>query len=110
MKCQVQSINQVSRKVITMQKWMRVLHWVIIVNFILEIGYGLYMVFFVVGGSKWPLMASAVDTPIEVILKRRLYGIETWIAIVGLAIYLGLTVFLPKILKPFFESHGAKLD
>ena len=82
------------------RKWLRVLHWVIIINFLLEIGYGLYMVFFVVGGSRWPLLARAVETPIEVILKRRLYAIEAWIAIVGLAIYLALTVFIPRI---FFE-------
>jgi len=78
-------------------KWLRILHWVIIINFLVEIGYGLYMVFFVVGGSRWPLLARAVETPIEVILKRRLYAIEAWIAITGLAIYLALTVFLPRI-------------
>ncbi len=81
-----------------MRKWLRFLHWVIIINFVVEIAYGLYMVFFVVGGSKWPLMSRAIETPIEVILKRRLYGIETWIAIVGLAIYLALTVYLPRLL------------
>lgn len=82
-------------------KWLRVVHWVIIINFLLEIGYGLYMVFFAVGGSRWPLLARAVETPIEVILKRRLYAIETWIAIAGLAVYLGLTVFLPRILDQY---------
>jgi hypothetical protein len=82
-----------------MKKWMRALHWFIIINFLAEIFYGQYMVFFVVGGGRWPLMTRAVDTPIEVILKRRLYGIETWIAIAGLAIYLALTVFLPQQLK-----------
>jgi len=78
---------------------MKILHWFIILFFILEIGYGIYMVFFAVGGSRWPLMASAIETPIEIILKRRLYAIETWIAIAGLAIYLALTEFLPTILK-----------
>jgi hypothetical protein len=63
------------------------------------------MVFFVVGGSQWPLMASAIETPIEVILKRRLYAIETWIAIAGLAVYLALTVFLPIILKMIMQNH-----
>jgi len=82
-------------------KWLRVVHWVIIINFLIEIGYGLYMVFFAVGGSRWPLFARAVETPIEVILKRRLYAIETWIAIAGLAVYLALTVFLPKILEEY---------
>jgi len=87
-------------------KWLRVLHWVIIINFMIEIGYGLYMVFFAVGGSRWPLLARAVETPIEVILKRRLYAIETWIAIAGLAVYLALTVFLPKL----FLEWNEKID
>jgi len=87
-----------------MRKWQRVLHWIIIINFLIEIGYGLYMVFFVVGGSRWPLMARAVDTPTEVILKRRLYAIEAWIAIAGLAIYLALTEFLPKKIS-FLNAH-----
>lgn len=89
-----------------MRKWLRVLHWLIIVNFVIEIGYGLYMVFYAVGGSRWPLMARAIETPIEVILKRRLYAIEAWIAIAGLAVYLALTVFLPIILKEFSEKYN----
>lgn len=88
-----------------MRKWMKFLHWFIIFIFILEIGYGFYMVFFVVGGSRWPLMAKAIETPIEVILKRRLYAIETWIAIAGLAVYLALTVFLPIILKMIAQNY-----
>jgi len=73
--------------------WKKVLHWLIILVFLTEIIYGFYMVFFVVGGSRWPLMARAIDTPVEVILKRRLYAIETWIAISGLTIYLAITSF-----------------
>jgi hypothetical protein len=34
------------------------------------------MVFFVIGGSRWPLFAKAVNTSVEVILKRRLYAVE----------------------------------
>jgi len=88
-----------------MRRWMKFLHWFIILIFILEIGYGLYIVFSVVGGSRWPLMARAVETPIEVVLKRRLYAIETWITIAGLAIYLALTVFLPTIIKSFNKNN-----
>lgn len=79
-----------------MGKWLRVLHIFIIANFLVEILYSFYMVFFVVGGGRWPLLARAVETPIEVILKRRLYAIESWIAIAGLAIYLALTEILPR--------------
>jgi len=92
-----------------LRKGMFILHWFIILIFLTEILYGMYMVFFVVGGSRWPLMARAVETPIEVILKRRLYAIEAWVAIAGLAVYLALTEFLPRIYKAlkaqnFFET------
>jgi len=35
------------------------------------------MIFFAVGGSRWLLMGRAIKTPIEDIMKRRLYAIET---------------------------------
>lgn len=82
-----------------MRKWWRVLHGFIIINFLIEIMYGFYMVFFVVGGSRWPLMARAIETPIEIILKRRLYAIEVWIAVAGLVVYIALTEFLPRKLE-----------
>lgn len=82
-----------------MHKLKRLLHYFILTNFIVEIFYGFYMVFYAVGGGKWPLMAKAEETPIEVILKRRLYSIETWIAIAGLTGYLGVTEFLPQKLN-----------
>lgn len=87
-----------------MKKWQRILHWLIILVFVTEIIYGFYMVFFVVGGSRYPLMRRATETPIEVILKRRLYAIETWIAIAGLVVYLALTVFLPQTLNSLKEK------
>jgi ABC-type dipeptide/oligopeptide/nickel transport system permease subunit len=77
-------------------KLWKILHWFVIANLSLEIAYGLYMVFFVIGGSRWPLFAKAVNTPVEVILKRRLYAVEAWIAIGALSIYLAITEILPK--------------
>lgn len=50
-------------------KWWKVVHWIVIVNFVAEILYSSYMVFFVVGGGGWLLFQRAVETPIEVILK-----------------------------------------
>ena len=82
-----------------MRKLRQILHWFIILLFITQIFYGFYMVFFVVGGTRYPLMKRAIETPVEVILKRRLYAIETWIAVTGLAVYIALTEFLPNILK-----------
>jgi hypothetical protein len=75
------------------------IHYLIIINLLVEIIYSMVMVFYEVGGGKWPLLGRAIDTPIEVILKRRLYGIEGWIALGTLCIYLALTVYLPAKLR-----------
>ena len=87
-----------------MKKTWKSIHFLIITLFFIEIIYSTMMVFFVVGGGKWPLLMRAVDTPIEVILKRRLYGIENWIAIGTFCIYLALTEFLPRQLKGLRKS------
>ena len=66
-------------------------------NFALEIIYGGAMVFFVVTpGSIGPLGAGADGVPFEMMVTRRLYAAETWIAILGLSIYLGVTEVLPR--------------
>jgi len=91
---------------IKMKRIWRYIHSLIIINFIIEILYSFYMVFFVIGGGKWPLLRKAVETPLEVILKRRLYAIEAWIAVGGLCVYLAITELLPqkinltKMVKP----------
>lgn len=79
-----------------MKKIWKFIHRLIILNFLVEITYSFYMVFFVIGGGKWPLMRRAVETPLEVILKRRLYAIEAWVAIAGLGVYLAVTEVLPR--------------
>ena len=84
--------------------WWRVLHGFIIANFVAEIIYGFYMVFYVVAESRWPLFGRAAETPIQVILKRRLYAVETWIAIGGLAVYLAITEILPRKLQSMVEE------
>ena len=65
----------------------------IIVNFILEIGYGAYQTFFVLipeGATPGPLFGVSQSIPYELMVTRRLYAIETWIAITGLSIYLAI--------------------
>ncbi len=84
-----------------LNKWWRIIHNLILLNFIVEILYSTYMVFFVVGGSRFPLLRSAIETPIEIIMKRRLYAIETWLAIAGLAIYVAITELLPRRLGKY---------
>ena len=89
-----------------MKRFWRIISGVILVNFIIEIGYGFYMVFYAVCGSKYPLMKSAEETPVEVILKRRLYAIEAWVAIAGLASYLGLTEIFPRKLRLILAENN----
>lgn len=78
--------------------FLRGLHWVIIVNFALEVAYGAYMVFFVVGGGG-PLGGRAAGLDPDVMMARRFYAFETWIAIAGLSIYVAITEYLPRLLR-----------
>lgn len=87
-------------------KVLQLLHWVIIVNFSLGILYGVYLSMFVFGGGGVPLFGSASDAPVEIILRRRLYSVEAWVATSGLAIYLALTEILPRKVAGWLELIG----
>lgn len=80
---------------------LRVAHWLLIGNFVLQIAYGTAMVFFVVRpeGVSGPLYGQATALPFELMVTRRLYALETWVAIAGLAVYLGVTEVLPRRLR-----------
>ncbi len=79
---------------------LRVLHYGIILNFVFQVLYGAYMVFFVVTpGGSGPLMGAAKTVPFELMMTRRLYASETWIAISGLAIYVAITEYLPRLIS-----------
>lgn len=82
----------------------RLLHWIIILNLLIQIAYASYMVFFVVAPPEGtgPLLAAAETFPFEKMVTRRLYAIECWIAIAALSIYLGLTEIGPRLK----ESRG----
>lgn len=74
------------------KRWL-VIHWVIVVNFLMQIGYGMYQIFFKLippGGSAGPLFGSSTTITLELMMVRRLYAMETWVAIAGLAIYLAI--------------------
>ncbi len=75
------------------------LHIVIIVNFLIEIFYASYVVFVVLRpeGVSGPLWSAAASIPHELMVTRRMYAHETWLAIGGLAIYLGLTEIGPRL-------------
>ena len=78
----------------------RLIHWVIILNLVIQSAYGTYMIFFVVNnGHSGPLGSAAASIPFELMVTRRLYASETWIAMVGLSLYIGLTEILPRVLK-----------
>tara|TARA_B100000683_G_scaffold272475_1_gene315748 strand:- start:673 stop:1050 length:378 start_codon:yes stop_codon:yes gene_type:complete len=80
--------------------FLKALHWLIVINLVIQVLYGAYMVFFVVTGEgSGPLWGQALDMPFEKMVTRRLYALETWVAIVGLSLYLGLTEILPRLLK-----------
>jgi hypothetical protein len=73
-------------------KW-KILHWIIILNFVFEIFYGMFQTFFILvpnPGQYGPLYGSSTAISFELMVSRRLYAIETWIAIAGLAIYLAI--------------------
>ncbi|MCA9771015.1 MAG: hypothetical protein KC466_01320 [Myxococcales bacterium] len=87
---------------------LRLLHGVIIVNFVLQIGYGFYQTFFIVRpeGMSGPLFGAAKALGFEMMTTRRLYASETWIAITGLALYLAVTEFLPRQIAAILEREG----
>ena len=76
----------------------KIIHWGIIVNFAVQIAYGSYMVFVVVAPeTAGPLMEQAHTFPFEKMMTRRLYASETWVAIVGLSLYLAITEIAPRL-------------
>lgn len=94
----------------TESRILKVLHWIIILNFALGILYGAYLSMFVFGGGGVPLFGRASQEPVEVILKRRLYSVETWIAISGLAVYLALTEIMPRRVAGWLSGARAEAD
>jgi len=83
-------------------KVLRVLHWVIIVSFVVNILYGAYQVFFVLTpatGQVGPLFGAASSIPPELVMLRRAYAAEVWLSIVGICVYLAITEYLPRLLR-----------
>ena len=76
-----------------------VIHWLIILHFLGEIIYAGYMIFSVLQpeGHSGPLMGQATQIPFELMVTRRLYALECWVATAGLAIYLAITEVAPRM-------------
>ena len=77
----------------------RIAHWLIILHFLGEIVYCGYLIFTVLQpeGHSGPLMGQATQIPFELMVTRRLYAIECWVATAGLAIYLAITELAPRM-------------
>lgn len=81
---------------------LRALHALILVSLLGEAAYCAVQVFVVLQpeGHVGPLLGLADDVPIELLVARRLYAIEGWIAFGFACLYLGLTEVLPRRLAP----------
>ena len=75
----------------------RVLHWGIIASLVGETMYCTFQVFVVMQpeGSAGPLWFGAADMDPDLLVPRRLYAIEGWIAFIGLSLYLAVSGVLP---------------
>ena len=80
--------------------WLRVLHWAIILLLLTNVLYGGWQVFVSLApeGVTGPLWGAAREITHEHLVARRLYAIEVWISFAGLAVYLGVTELLPRLL------------
>ncbi len=78
--------------------WARVAHVFFIVNLIAQMTYAAFQVFVVMQpeGVVGPMFGQATSMPFEMMMIRRMYAIEAWIAFGILAIYLGVTELLPR--------------
>lgn len=81
--------------------WLLAIHIIILINLAVQVAYGAYMVFVVTApeGTSGPLWGAARAMPFEQMMTRRAYAAETWQAIVGLSLYVGLTEILPRRLR-----------
>ena len=88
---------------------LRILHVVLLANFASNIFYCAYQVFVVLApdGHVGPLWGAASDLPIELVVKRRLYAIEFWVTIGAAAIYVAITEWLPRALRPLVAGATA---
>lgn len=70
-------------------------HWGIIVWFGMQCFYAGFQVFVTMGSG--PLFFRALDMPHEMMVTRRLYALEGWVAMGALAIYLAITEIGPRL-------------
>jgi hypothetical protein len=103
------SYRQIKRE--ALPRVLRVAHWAIIGNYMVNIGYGSYEIFFVLRPEGvrpgMPLGSSAQDVDPDMMAQRRGYAAEVWSSWVGLTTYVALTEVGPRILRSILtESRG----
>ena len=76
----------------------KLLHLAILATLAIQGLYCLGQLVFVLSppGVAGPLFGAAAEIDHDLLVARRLYAIEGWIALTGLAIYVGLTEILPR--------------
>lgn len=77
---------------------LQIVHWAIILNLVVQVAYGSFQVFYVLQpkGVVGPMFGHAMEIPFELMMARRMYALESWVAFLGLALYVGLTEILPR--------------
>ncbi len=92
------------------QKLLIGLHWLIIVNLLVQMAYAAWMVFVVFAPDvPGPLFDAALTMDPDQMVTRRLYASEFWIACVGLSLYLGITEIGPA-LRDRDQASGSAVD
>jgi hypothetical protein len=81
---------------------LRILHFVLLANFATNSLYCVYQLFVVLApdGHVGPLWGAAADLSTDLVVKRRLYAIEFWVTIGAGSVYLAITEWLPRALRP----------
>ena len=78
--------------------WLVAIHWFLILNLAIQCGYATFQVFWVLQpeGTFGPMFGHAMGLDPDLMMARRMYAQEGWLAFVGLAVYLGVTEVLPR--------------
>jgi len=79
----------------------RAAHYFFILMFVTECFYAGFQVFVVLGGGPLFMRAASIDP--DILMARRMYAIEGWLALGGLALYIGLTEVVPRRIAQVFQ-------
>jgi hypothetical protein len=91
--------ERTTTKVQPLTGWRKYVHLAIIANFVMQLGYASFQVFVVMApeGHIGPMFGAAMEMPHDLMMIRRMYALEGWVAFGGLALYLALTEMMPRM-------------